>query len=255
MTDSTRTARVALVTGASQGIGAATAIALGKRGIDTVLAVRSPAAAEAAADAVRALGVRCSIEACDVSDYRAVERCVAATLEGFGRLDIVVNNAGQVDPQAPIGETDPAAWVRAVTVNLAGPYHLIRAALPALLERRGAVVNVSTGAAHTPRDGWSAYCSSKAGLFMLSRSLVAEYGRQGLSVFSLQPGLVDTSMQARIRSAGTNEISRIPQEKLAPPSLSAAVIAWLADAMPQDLMGTDLSVADAALLDRAGVAR
>ncbi|GAA4331093.1 SDR family oxidoreductase [Pigmentiphaga soli] len=252
MNDPKPTGRVALITGASRGIGAAAALALARRGIAPVLAVRRPEAAQEAAGAVRALGLPCLVAACDVADYAAVQRCVSEVLQAWGRLDAVINNAGQIEPQGRLAQTDPAAWAQAIASNLVGPYHVLRAALPELLRRRGAVVNVSTGAAHTPRDGWSAYCSSKAGLYMLSRSVLAEYGGEGLSVYSLQPGVVDTDMQARIRSAGANEISRIPREKLASPARSAAVIAWLADTLPQDLMGSDLSVADADLLRRAG---
>lgn len=246
--------RVALVTGAARGIGAATAVALARRGIACVLAVRKPEAARETADILGKLGVACRVETCDVADYESVRRCVARTIEAWGRLDIVVNNAGQIDPQGLLANTDPAAWAQAVSVNLVGPYNVIRAALSELLRRHGTVVNVSTGAAHTPRDGWSAYCSSKAGLHMLGRSVLNEYGKQGLSVYSLQPGLVDTDMQERIRSMGVNEISRIQREKLAPPEVSAGVIAWLAAKAPPELMGTDLSVADSELLARARAA-
>ncbi len=248
------TGRVALVTGAARGIGAATVLALAQKGIAPVLAVRDPQAAQAAADAVSTLGVACRIEVCDVAEYASVQRCVASVLKAWGRIDIVINNAGQIEPQAPLAQTDPAQWAHAMQVNLVGPYNVIHAALPELLKRKGVVLNVSTGAAHTPRDGWSAYCTSKAGLLMLSRSVLNEYGKKGLSVYSLQPGLVDTAMQGLIRAQGVNEISRIPQEKLAPPSVSAGLLAWLADTMPKDLMGSDLSVNDAGLLARAGVA-
>jgi len=247
--------RVALVTGAARGIGAATAVAFARRGIACVLAVRNPDAARATADAVMKLGVACKVETCDVVDYASVQRCIASVLEAWGRLDIVINNAGQIEPQAPLAQTEPAEWARAISVNLVGPYNVIHVALPELLRRQGVIVNVSTGAAHTPRDGWSAYCSSKAGLYMLSRSVLNEYGKEGVSVYSLQPGLVDTEMQVLIRSQGVNEISRIPQEKLAPPELSASVIAWLADTLPRDLMGSDLSVNDAGLLERAGATK
>lgn len=243
--------RVALVTGAARGIGAATAIALARRGISPVLAVRNGDAARDVAEEVRRLGVSCLIAACDVSSYESVRDCVARTLEEFGRLDIVINNAGQVEPQALLAQTDPAAWAQAISVNLVGPYNVIHAAMPELLRRQGVVVNLSTGAAHTPRDGWSAYCSSKAGLHMLSRSVHSEYGKQGISVYSLQPGLVDTEMQKRIRGAGTNEISRIPKEQLAPPEISAGIVAWLAATAPGDLMGMELSVADQSLVERA----
>ena len=90
---------------------------------------------------------------------------------------------------------------------------------------------------------------------MLNDADLNEYGKQGLSVYSLQPGFVDTDMQERIRAQGVNEISRIPRETMAPPAFPAGVIAWLADVRPADLMGRDLTVNDAELLDRAGVTK
>jgi NAD(P)-dependent dehydrogenase (short-subunit alcohol dehydrogenase family) len=245
------TGRVALVTGASRGIGAATALALAQRGIASVLAVRDRDAARPVAEAVHKLGVACRIEICDVADYASVQRCIDSTVAAWGRLDILINNAGQIDPQGPLAQTDPAEWARAISVNLVGAYHVIRAALPELLQRHGTIINISTGAAHKPRDHWSAYCTSKAGLYMLTRSVLNDYGKQGLSVYSLQPGFVDTEMQVRIRAKAVNEISRIPRETMAQPSLPAGVIAWLADVRPGDLMGRDLSVNDAELLARS----
>jgi NAD(P)-dependent dehydrogenase (short-subunit alcohol dehydrogenase family) len=246
------TGRVALVTGASRGIGAATALALAQRGIASVLAVRNPDAAGSVAEAVHKLGVACRIETCDVADYASVQRSIDSVIAAWGRLDIVINNAGQIDPQGPLAQTDPAEWARAISVNLVGGYNVIRAALSELLQRQGVIVNVSTGAAHKPRDGWSAYCTSKAGLYMLNNAVLNEYGQQGLSVYSLQPGFVDTDMQVRIRAQGVNEISRIPRETMAQPELPAGVIAWLADVRPADLMGKDLSVRDAELMARVG---
>jgi len=245
--------RVAFVTGAARGIGSFIALELARRGIGSVLGVRNPQAAQRVCDAVRALDVPCSVERCDVTDAAEVERAVGNATRAFGRLDIIVNNAGVIEPQAPLAETDPATWAAAISANLVGPYHVLHAALPALMENGGAVVNISTGSAHVARSGWSAYCSSKAGLLMLGRSVLAEYGDRGVSVYSLQPGLVDTRMQERIREKRVNEIGHVPQEQLAPPALSAGIVAWLADERPDDLMGTDLSVTDPGLLSRAGV--
>ncbi|MDE2607279.1 MAG: SDR family oxidoreductase [Burkholderiales bacterium] len=250
MTSNTPPGKTALITGASRGIGAAVAIALARRGIATALAVRRPEAAHEVLRAVTALGLPCLVVACDVASERSVRQAVDAVLASWGRLDVVINNAGQIEPIGHMHETEPVAWANAVQVNLVGAYNVIYAALPALLRVKGSVVNVSTGAAHTPREGWSAYCSSKAALAMLTRCVATEYAPRGVCAYGLQPGLVDTEMQVRIRASGMNEISRVPREKLAPPERAAGVIAWIADERPGDLVGQDLAL-DEALLERA----
>jgi 3-oxoacyl-[acyl-carrier protein] reductase len=250
MSNSRAPGRTALVTGASRGIGAAVAVALARRGITPVLAVRDPASAARAAQAVQAQGQSALVVPCDVADYASVKAAVQATLDRWGRLDAVVNNAGQIEPIGHLADTDPAAWARTVAVNLVGCYHVAHAAMASLLQGQGTLVNVSTGAAYTPREGWSAYCSSKAGLTMLTRSLHLEYHARGLSAYGLQPGLVATRMQDTIRASGMNEISRVPRERLAPADLSAGVIAWLVDTRPQDLLGQDLTVNDEVLMKR-----
>jgi 3-oxoacyl-[acyl-carrier protein] reductase len=241
--------RTAIVTGAARGIGAATAMALAARGIAPALLVRDPGAATAVADTIRDHGVACRVEACDVADYGSVRAAVARTADAWGRLDVVINNAGQIDPMGFIADTDPAEWARAFAVNVVGAYHVVREALPLLLKQGGTVVNLSTGAAHTPRDGWSAYCGSKAALAMFTRSIAKEYGDKGVFAYSLQPGLVDTEMQVRIRRAGINEISRIPRAQLDAPERSANAIAWLAAERPADLVGQDLHVSHPAFAD------
>jgi len=241
--------RVALVTGASRGIGAAAALALARRGIQPVLAVRDPAAAQSVLHAIEAQGSRALCVRCDVASPQSVREAVAECIRVAGRLDILVNNAGQIDPIGALADTDEDQWARAIDVNLVGPYRLARAALPALMRSEHAcILNVSTGAAHTPREGWSAYCSSKAGLAMLTRSLALEYPQ--VATYGLQPGVVDTEMQVRIRASGINEISRIPRDRLAQAERPAEFMAWLCDTRPADLAGQDLSVNDSALEQR-----
>jgi NAD(P)-dependent dehydrogenase (short-subunit alcohol dehydrogenase family) len=241
--------RVALVTGASRGIGAAAALALAQRGFLPVLAVRDPATAADALAAIESHGLRAAAVRCDVSNDASVRDAVAECLRLAGRLDALVNNAGQIDPIGLLADTDPQEWAAAVSVNLVGPYRMVRAALPALARSpQACIVNVSTGAAHAPREGWSAYCSAKAGLAMLTRCLATEYPQ--VACYGLQPGVVDTGMQVRIRASGINEISRIPRAKLAPAERPAAFIAWLCDARPADLVGQDLTVNDTALQQR-----
>ena len=248
--------RVAFVTGAARGIGAATALALARRGIAPVLAVRDAQAALPVARQVAALGVACRIETCDVADHAAASSAVRRVLDEWQRLDIVVNNAGQIDPIGHVGDTDPAQWARAITVNLVGAYHVVHACLPALLASpAAAILNVSSGAAQAPREGWSAYCSSKAGLLMFTRALFQEYGARGIATFSLRPGVVDTDMQVRIRASGMNEVSRIPRGQLASPEYAAAIIAWLCDQRPAHHAGQELNANEAPLAAEAGVQR
>lgn len=237
--------RMAFITGANRGIGAAVALALARRGIGSVLAVRVTESAHAVARAVKELGTPCFIEPCDVAQPDSVKTAVGNALQSAGRLDILINNAGQIEPIAHIGDTAPDAWLRALAVNLGGAYSAMHACLPALIEKRGVVINLSSGAAHVPREGWSAYCSSKAALVMLTRCLVHEYANRGIAAYGFQPGVVDTEMQQSIRISSMNEISRIPRDSLASPEKAARVIAWLADTRPQDLSGKDLSINDA----------
>ncbi|MFL6695117.1 MAG: SDR family NAD(P)-dependent oxidoreductase, partial [Ramlibacter sp.] len=246
---SNRQERVVLVTGGSRGIGAAAALSLARRGFVPVLAVRDPAAASEALASIEAQGLRALSVRCDVTDDGSVREAVEDCLDLTGRLDALVNNAGQIDPIGVLGGTDPTAWAAAISVNLVGPYRMAQAALPALACSPAAtIVNISTGAAHAPREGWSAYCSAKAGLAMLTRCLAAEYPH--VATYGLQPGVVDTDMQVRIRASGINEISRIPRSNLAAPQRPAEFIAWLCAARPADLVGQDLTVNDQALQQR-----
>lgn len=247
-------ARVALVTGASRGIGAAVVVELARLGITPVLAVRRPESAHAAAAAVRTLGIDPLVVGCHVESPDEARAAVTATLARHGRLDMLINNAGVVDPMGPVGEVDVSEWDRAIRINLTGPYVMVDAALSALRESpAGSVINVSTGAAHAPRTGWSAYCAGKAGLVMLTRCLALEWGPEGVAAFGIQPGMVDTDMQTAIRAAQVNEVSRVPREQLGRPERAARLIAWLADQRPMDLNGQDLSIRDSDLVKRAGI--
>jgi NAD(P)-dependent dehydrogenase (short-subunit alcohol dehydrogenase family) len=245
--------RVALVTGAARGIGRAAALELARRGATVVAGVRRPGSAGDLAAELRALAPGSAVVTCDVADYAAVEAAVAAAA-AIGRLDILVNNAGVIEPIGHLDTVDPAAWAAAVQVNLVGAMYGCRAALPHLLAAGGgAIVNVSSGAALRPLEGWSAYCASKAGLAMLTRSLHLELAGRGVRAFGLRPGIVDTDMQVTIRASGVNEVSRIPREDLAGTGGPARAIAYLCAPEAADLAGGEVDIADAAFRARAGL--
>src|SRR4051812_7669096 len=240
--------KVIIVTGASRGIGAAAAIALAKAGATVVLTARDKTLTEQVAQAI---GPTASAHACDVSDYAAVAALVAATKARFGRLDGLINNAGVIEPIASIAASDPAVWARNIEINLTGAYHAIRAVLPGMIAAGGGtIVNVSSGAAIRPLEGWSAYCSAKAGLHMLTRAIALETEGQGIRVFGFQPGTTDTDMQVLIRASGVNAISQIPRENLTPVAHPAAAIVYLCTPAADDLNGQEFSLRDEAFFKR-----
>lgn len=244
-----------IVTGASRGIGAAAAVALAKQGASLMLAARDTAMAESVAHAITRDGGTAAALGCDVSDWPAMQRLVAATQQRFGKIDALINNAGIIEPIAPIADSDPAAWARNIQINLVGAYHAARAVLPPMLAAgSGTIVNVSSGAAHNPLEGWSAYCSAKAGLAMLTRGIAQEHAAQGIRVFGFQPGTTDTDMQVIIRASGVNPVSKIPRENLTPVAHPAVAIVYLCTSAADDLAGKEFSLRDEAFRSRLTLA-
>ncbi len=246
--------KVALITGASRGIGEATAQALAKEGVSVMLAARSHGACETIAATLRADGHQAEAVACDVADFQNVTAAVNRTVARFGHLHILINNAGIIDPIGSLSETDPDSWANCITIDLVGAYHAIRASLGHMTAAGGGViVNVSSGAAHRPLEGWSAYCAAKAGLAMLTRSVALELGEAGIRVYGFGPGTVDTDMQGAIRASGINPISQMKREDHASPAVPAQAIAWLCSDAAADLAGQELSIRDEDLRRRVGL--
>ena len=243
--------KVVIVTGAGRGIGAAAAGALGKAGASLVLTARNAAQIEAVAHNVVRDGGTAAAIACDVSDWNAVQRLVAETQRHYGKIDALINNAGVIEPIAVTADSDPAVWARSIQINLIGAYYAIRAVLPPMLAAGGGtIVNLSSGAAHNPQEGWSAYCSAKAGLAMLTRAIALEHAAQGIRVFGFQPGPTDTDMHVINRAFGINPISKIPRETLTPVAHPAAAIVYLCTGAADDLAGKEFSLRDEAFRQR-----
>jgi 3-oxoacyl-[acyl-carrier protein] reductase len=218
---------------------------LAREGATVMLAARSAALAAEVADSVIAAGGRASSTACDVSDYAAVESLVIETEGRFGRVGALINNAGVIEPIATVAESDPAEWARNIEINLIGAYNAIRAVLPRMIKAGGGtIVNVSSGAALRPLDGWSAYCSAKAGLAMLTQAVMLENTANHIRVFGFQPGTTDTDMQVTIRASGINVVSKIPRQNLTPVAHPAAAIVYLCTPAADDLNGQEFSLRD-----------
>lgn len=237
---STLTGKTALITGASRGIGEATGRYLAEQGMNVVLAARSAGAIERIAGEI---GDHAIAVSGDVANYDDVQRMVTAAIEGFGSLDLLVNNAGLIDPIARIEDSDPEAWGLVVDVNVKGVYHGYRAAIPQMLKQgSGTIVNISSGAATGALEGWSHYCATKAAVLSLTRCGHKELGDKGIRVVGLSPGTVATEMQVQIKASGINPVSQLDPSAHIPAEYVAKAIAWLAEDGADEYLGADFSL-------------
>jgi len=228
--------QVAIVTGGGRGIGAAAALRLAAAGAAVVIAARSADQVENVAAQIRADGGRAIGVETDVSNLADVEETVESALDQFGRIDMLLNNAAIVWPVDEVAETDPEEWAYNIHVNLIGPVYLANNVLPIMLEQSyGRILNVGSGADSSPIPGASAYCAAKAGLYMFTRVLAQEMAQSGITVNYLSPGMVDTEMQADIRSVDTSESgldlahfhTAHEEGRLHAPEMIAEYIYWL----------------------------
>ncbi len=241
------------LTGASRGIGAAAARHFAEAGHPVALVARSAATIEALAQEIAAGGGKAIAIGCDVAESAEVERAVRQTASAFGGIGIVINNAGTIEPIAPIVDADMAEWARAIAVNLIGPISVMHYAVP-LLPRGGGVINVTSGAAERAQFGRSAYCASKSGLTIASRILAVEEGeRRGIRVITFSPGLVDTEMNAMNRAKRMGDAGNINVADLRPPAETARILYFLAGPDAADFGGKVVNAREPELRRRAGV--
>lgn len=240
-----------LITGASRGIGAATARAFAQAGANVSLVARST---EAIAEIAGEIGEKALAIPCDVSRHAEVEAAVAATARTFGGLDILINNAGVIEPIGHLAETNPEAWARTIDINLKGVMYGMRAAMPGMIAQgHGTIINISSGAAHGPVEGWSAYCSSKAAVYMLTRAADKEAREKGLRIMGLSPGTVATEMQREIKASGINPVSQLDWSVHIPPEWPAQALLWMCTAEADDYLGTDVSLREDEIRQKVGL--
>jgi 7-alpha-hydroxysteroid dehydrogenase len=220
--------KVALVTGGGRGIGQAIALAFAEQGADVVISARTESEIEATARRARDVGRRALAVPCDVTTAAQLDALVERTLGEFGRVDLLVNNAGGFPPMSFL-DTDPPSWDWCFKFNLTSAYLLTRACLPHMLERDGGVVlNVSSAAGRIVRKGFVAYGTAKAALSFMTRQLGAEFAPR-VRVNALAVGAVETSALAPFL---TDEIrgameSMTPMQRIGSVEDVAAAALWL----------------------------
>ena len=230
--------KTVLITGASQGIGAATAQHLASLGANVVLTARS---ADALEQLAAQIGPQAKAIACDVSDYDQVKAAVDLALAHFGSLDILVNNAGLLAPVHRLLDFAPADWDKVIDVNVKGVFYMMHAALPIMIgQGGGTIVNISSGAAYGVLEGWSHYCASKAAVLQLTRSGHEEYGDQEIICLGLSPGTVATEMQVLIKASGINPVSQLAVTDHIPTSDVAQAVACLCGPAGTKYVGEDV---------------
>ena len=243
--------QVAIVTGASRGIGADTARLFVEAGAQVALLARSRDSIEALA---RELGEDAIAIACDVSSAEDMAAAVDTCLSRVGRIDILVNNAGVIDPISRLAEADADSWARAININLTGVFNGMRAVLPAMRGAgRGTILTVGSGAAYSPLEAWSHYCASKAGAIMLTRCADLEERANGIRVLSLSPGTVATDMQRAIKTSGVNPVSELEWSDHVPPEWPARALLWMCAPEADDFLGEEVSLRDEGIRRRIGL--
>jgi NAD(P)-dependent dehydrogenase (short-subunit alcohol dehydrogenase family) len=187
------TGRAALVTGAARGLGRAIAVALAEAGADIALGLRDRSRDEGIADEIRALGRRVLPLQMDVAKLDEVENAVTATVEQFGALDLLINNAGGGAGHVPAEDLSLATFQRTIDVNLRGTFFACQAAFTPMREQGfGRIVNVSSQAGLVALPGEAAYCIAKAGVMQLTRCLAVEWGRYGITANAVAPTFIHT---------------------------------------------------------------
>ncbi|MGC1502965.1 MAG: SDR family oxidoreductase [Sulfitobacter sp.] len=243
--------KTVMITGASRGIGAEAARIFAKAGANVALLARSEGALD---DLVREIGKAAIAIPCDVASYNDMETAVARTVQAFGGLDVLINNAGVIEPVSHLADADPDAWGHVIDINLKGVFNGMRAALPVMKANGGgSILTISSGAAHGPVEAWSHYCASKAAVHMLTKCIHLEEAENGIRAIGLSPGTVATQMQREIKASGINPISKLAWEDHIPADWPARCLLWMCGAEADGFTGEEISLRDEGIRRAVGL--
>jgi 3-oxoacyl-[acyl-carrier protein] reductase len=234
--------RVALVSGASRGIGRAIALALAARGATVVAGARGDHA-QHVVDEIRAAGGQAELASLDVTDSGSIQSVVDGVLARAGRIDILVNNAGITRDQLML-RMKRDDWDAVLGTNLTGAYNCVQAVLkPMIKQRSGRIVNIASVVGQAGNPGQANYAASKAGLIGFTKALALEIASRGITVNAVAPGLIETDMTRAISEGAQDDwASRIPLKRLGTPADVASAVVFLASDEASYITGHVLAV-------------
>lgn len=235
--------RAAIVTGGGRGIGKAIALALAEAGADVVLAGRNPAPLATVAAAIKDMGRRAFPVRTDVSNSAEAGRLLDAAVSEFGRVDVLVNNAG-ITRDALLLRMKEDDWDTVMGINLKGTFNCIKAAAkPMFKQRSGAIINITSVVGLTGNIGQANYSASKAGVIGLTKSAAKEFGPRGITVNAVAPGFIFTEMTEHLPAeAKENFLGRIPLGRGGTPEDVARVVVFLASPAAAYISGQTINV-------------
>jgi 3-oxoacyl-[acyl-carrier protein] reductase len=235
--------KVVLVTGGARGIGKAVSERFHKSGASVAIVGRNGDAAKALAAELTARGAKCAGYACDVAKSADVDAVVESVVKDFGRLDVLVNNAG-VTQDGLLIRMSEEAWETVLNTNLTGAFRMLRASAKVMLKvRSGAIVNISSVVALIGNAGQANYCAAKAGLIGLTKSAAREFASRNVRVNAIAPGFVETDMTAKLNYDQRKALlPTIPLGRIATPEDLAGSVCFLASPDASYITGQVLSV-------------
>lgn len=234
--------KIVVLTGASRGIGAATARMLAEDGPVLILCARTAEANAETKAAVEAIGASAESHGFDVADAAAAKAFVDDVVARHGRIDVLINNAGS-GKMGSVADVPPADYLAVQQVNVMGPYNMIYAALPSMLARdAGTIINLTSARAFLPDRYYAAYCSSKAALLSMTQCLHFDVADTGVKIFAFSPGFTQTDMVQEIYSNDVFRQAALTPDQGQAPERPAKVLTWLAREAPGDLAGQHVQV-------------
>jgi 3-oxoacyl-[acyl-carrier protein] reductase len=239
--------KVAIVTGAGRGLGRASSYEMAKEGASLVILSRTPSELREAAKTIRNLDADVIYLKADVSNPLDIKRVVDRAIKHFGKIDILMNNAGIIGPVSPLFMIDQEEWDEVMDINLRGPYLLAKAVIPYMIRQSsGKIINVTSGLGEIVMPPFAAYSVTKAGLIHLTKIMAEELEYHNIQVNGLDPGVMDTKMQEEIRNLGpeilgeeiySEFLSMKKRGVLKPPEKAARLAVFLASGESDSITG------------------